>query len=79
MIIKSYFLTQHAKERMKERGISEIEIESAISDPEIIHPGIRGDINVTKTINNRKIKVSYIIERNMKKIITAMILSKKGK
>jgi len=75
MFRKDYILTDHAKERMQERGISESDLERVLRDPEIIHPGPRGDINLIKTINGKKIKVSYmdVSDKKKKKIITVMI------
>jgi hypothetical protein len=75
MSSKDYVLTNHAKDRMKDRGISEEELEMVLKDAEISHPGPRGDINLIKTISGRKIKVAYIQERKRKKIITVMVIS----
>ena len=72
---KEYFLTNHAKQRMLARGISESEIELVLKDAEIAHPGPHGDINATRTINKRRIRVSYIMEGKKKKVITAMVLT----
>jgi len=70
-----YILTNHARERMVSRGISESELELVLNDAEIQHPGPHGDINMIKTINGRKIKVSYVMAGKKKKVITAMIVS----
>lgn len=72
---KEYILTNHAKVRMRQRGISESDLELVLRDADVMHPGPHGDINAIKIINNRKIKISYVIERKKKKIITAMIMS----
>jgi len=72
---KDYILTNHAKERMLDRGISESELELVLEDAEIQHPGPRGDMNMIKTINGRKIKVSYVMVGKKKKIITVMIVN----
>ena len=71
---KDYILTDHAKERMRDRGISESDLESVLKDAEIKHPGPHGDINMIKTINKRRIKVSYVVEGKKKKIITVMVV-----
>jgi len=60
---------------MLARGISESEIELVLKDAEITHPGPPGDINATRTINKRRIRVSYIMEGKKKKVITAMVLA----
>jgi len=72
---KEYVLTNHARERMSDRGISEEEIELVLRNPEITHPGPCGDINAIRTISQRRIKVSYIMAGKKKRVITAMVLT----
>lgn len=75
MTSKDYVLTSHAKDRMKDRKISEEEVEMVLKNPEITHPGPRGDVNAIKTIKGRRIKVAYIPERKIKKVITVMVIA----
>ena len=75
MDIKDYILTSHARARMKERRISEEEINHVLSSPEITYPGKRGETNVIKTIKKgKRIRVTYITEGNKIIIVTAMVL-----
>jgi hypothetical protein len=45
-----------------------------LRDAEIKHPGPHGDMNMIKTINKRRIKVSYVMDGKKKKIITVMVV-----
>jgi len=45
MINKDYILTDHAKQRMKERSISVKDLEIALECPDISYKGKRGEIN----------------------------------
>jgi len=72
---KEYVLTNHAVSRMKERKISEEDINAVLDSPEITYPGKRGETNVIKTIKKgRRIRVTYVTEGNKIIIITAIIL-----
>ncbi len=76
MIRKDYILTNHAKLRMKERNISEKELEEVLKYADISYPGRRGVTNVIKEIKRgRKVRVTYVVERKKKIIITAMLIS----
>ena len=46
---KDYIITQHAKDRMNERGISEDELEKVLEDPEISYTGTKGEKKLEKT------------------------------
>ncbi len=71
---KDYTLTNHAKERMKERGITEEEIEEVLKDPEYSYPGARGEKNLVKTIERKKIRVVYRESPRRKIIITVLLV-----
>jgi len=74
MINKDYILTDHAKQRMKERSISVKDLEIALECPDIFFKGKRGEINVVKEIGKgKKIRVVYVFEGKKKIIITAML------
>jgi hypothetical protein len=74
MIIKGYFLTDHARRRMEERNISIKDLKTALECPDISYKGKRGEINVIKEIGkDKKIRVVYVVERKKKIIITAML------
>ena len=62
MIIKEYLLTEHAKQRMKERNISIKDLKDALERPNISYKGIRGEMNVVKKIGkDKKIRVVYVL------------------
>ena len=48
MINKDYILTDHAKQRMKERSISIKDLEVALEYPDISYKGKQEEINVVK-------------------------------
>ena len=73
MLQKDYILTNHAKERMKERGITEEEIEEVLKDPEYSYSGAKAEKNLVKTIKRKKIRVVYR-ERPRRKIIITVLL-----
>lgn len=75
MIRKDYILTNHARLRMKERNISEKELEEVLKSPDFSYPGRRGEINVVKDIKDgKKVRITYVMERKKKIIITAMLI-----
>jgi hypothetical protein len=74
MINKDYFLTDHAKQRMKERNISIKNLKDALNYPDITYKGKRGEINVVKQIGKDKgLRVVYALKGKKKVIITAML------
>ncbi len=76
MIIKDYILTNHAKLRMKERNISEKELERVLESPDISYPGTHGETNVAKEVEKGKnVRVTYVVKKKKKIIITAMLIN----
>ncbi len=76
MIIKDYILTNPAKIRMKERNISEKELERVLKSPDISYPGRRGETNVAKEVEKGKnVRVTYVVKKKKKIIITAMLIN----
>ena len=74
--MNKYILTRHAKERMRERNISEKEVEKALRNPDINYPGKSGEINTIKQIKeDKKIRVVYREEKMLKIIITAIVIN----
>ena len=74
MINKEYILTDHAKQRMKERNISVKDLKNALECPDISYTGKHGEINVIKEIGKaRNIRVVYVLKGKKKIIITAML------
>ena len=69
--MKLYF-SRHAKRQMKWRGISEEEVQSAISNPEETENSIKGRKNAFKHIGKKWIKVTFKEEADTITIVTAM-------
>lgn len=74
MIKKDYISTNHVKERMKERGVTEEEIEEVLKIPEYSYPGAKGEKNQVKTINGKKIRVVYKESPRRTIIITVLLM-----
>jgi hypothetical protein len=53
MASKDYFLTDHAKDRMRQRKISEDDTESIFKNPEMSYPGRHGETSVVGAIKGR--------------------------
>ena len=62
--------SNHAKKRMKQRGIEDWEIEHLIKYPSYIRKTFEGRREAVGEIRNRKIKIVFIMEENYIKIIT---------
>jgi len=61
---------------MRERNISEKEVEKALRNPDINYPGKSGEINTIKQIKeDKKIRVVYREEKMLKIIITAIVIN----
>ena len=67
-IVYSY----HAKKRMKQRGITELEIVQILKHPFYIKKSFEGTKEALGEINNRLIKIKFIEIENYIKIITVM-------
>ena len=59
MIGKAIKYDRHARQRMKWRMISQVEVEQTLKEPDKTEPTIEGRKNVFKAIGNRYIKVTY--------------------
>lgn len=64
--------SDHAKKRMKQRGITELEIEHVLKYPSYIKKSFEGTKEAFGEINNRAIKIKFIKIENYIKIITVM-------
>lgn len=62
--------SDHAKKRMKQRGIEEWEIEHLLKYPSYIRKSFEGRKEAVGEIRNRKIKIVFIKEDKYIKIIT---------
>lgn len=64
--------SDHAKNRMKQRGIEEWEVEHLLKNPSYIKKSIEGKKEFVGEIRNRKVKIITIQEENYIKIITVI-------
>ena len=75
MIIKDYILINHAKLRMKERNISEKELERVLESSDISYPGRRGETNVAKEVEKGKnVRVTYVVKKKVPLKICILVL-----
>lgn len=64
--------SDHAKKRMKQRGITELEVEHILKHPHYVKKSFEGTKEALGEVNNRQIKVKFIEIENYIKIITVM-------
>ena len=64
--------SDHAKKRMKQRGIEEWEIEHALKFPSYTKKLMDGKIEVLTNLRNREIKVIFIRKESYIKIVTVI-------
>jgi len=60
--MKRYRLTDHAKKRMKERGISVRYLESTLSHPDIVQPSFGNRKILVKFVRNKRLEVVAVEE-----------------
>ena len=64
--------SEHAKKRMKQRGITALEVEHILKYPAYIKKSFEGTKEAFGEVNNRQIKIKFIEIENYIKIITVM-------
>ena len=64
--------SDHAKKRMKQRGITELEVEHVLNYPFYIKKSFEGTKEAVGKVENRIIKIKFIEMENYIKIITVM-------
>ena len=64
--------SDHAKKRMKQRGIEEWEIEHLLEYPSYTRKSFEGRREAVGEIKNRKIKIIFIKEEKYIKIVTVI-------
>jgi hypothetical protein len=62
--------TEHARTRLKERGISEKDVQTAITSPDKTLPGYANKRVIQKKIKNKNLVVIFVSENKSKIIIT---------
>jgi len=56
--------TDHARARMKQRGITELEVELVLDKPNYVRKSFRGRFEALGEVKNREIKVEFEEVRN---------------
>ncbi len=64
--------TDHAKKRMRQRGITMLEVEHALTYPTSAQKGPDGKRRILGMVNNREVIVLFTDEENYIKVITVM-------
>ncbi len=67
---KKPIYTDHARDQMKDRGITKGEIKFCLNEPEITRPGDSGTLILTSHPNGRFIKI-VVLQKKPRLIITA--------
>ncbi len=67
---------RHAKKRMKDRKVSQEEVEIAMDNPDFSQPGVKKRTNVFKFVSGRYLRVTYKEESDHILIITVTIRKK---
>lgn len=70
-------LSPHAKKRLKIRQIAEVDVISALKNPDkILFNGDTGNFIAVKKINDKMLVVVYMIVGNIVRVVSAFITSK---
>ena len=64
--------SDHAKKRMRQRGISELEIKHIMEHPIYVKKSFDGTKEAAGEVRNRILKMKFIEKENYIKIITVM-------
>lgn len=64
--------SDHAKKRMKQRGMTDLEIEHVLEHPSYIKKSFEGTKEAFGVVNNRQVKIKFIKIENYIKVITVM-------
>ena len=62
--------SDHAKKRLRQRGISELEVKQILDHPDYIKKSFEGRKEAVGEVRNRLIKIEFIEKDNYLKIIT---------
>jgi len=74
--MKPIYYDRHAKRRMKDRGVSNEEIELSLKNSDFLNQSIKGRTNAFKFLNNRYLRVTFKEEPNRLYVITVTIRKK---
>lgn len=57
---------------MRERNVNRIEIQDVLSDPDVTTPGKRGKLNLWKTVDGRRLRVTILDTDTEVEVITVV-------
>jgi hypothetical protein len=75
-ILHLLVIDRHAKRRMKERKVTDKEIESVLENPDYSEKSIKQRYNAFKWLNGRYLRITYKEELDHTLVITAVIRKK---
>ena len=64
--------SDHARKRMKERGVEDWEVEQVLNSPEFTKKGFGGKREAVGYSRSRKIKAVFVREENYIKVVTVI-------
>jgi hypothetical protein len=67
---------RHAKRRMKDREVSQEEIELTLKNPDLLEQSIKGRTNAFNFLNDRYLRVTFKEEANRLYVITVTVRKK---
>lgn len=73
--MKAIRYTRHSKNRMRQHGITEGDIELCLQNPDQLEPS-RGKMNAWKRMDDRYLRVTFKDEKQETVIITAVLKKK---
>lgn len=65
--------SHHARQRMKEKSVTELEVKQTVLNPDVWYYGDYGEMNAIKDFGIKKIRVPYISSPDEIKIITVIL------
>ena len=65
--------SRHARDRMEQKSISELEVKQTVLNPDKWYYGEYGEINAVKDFGIKKVRIPYISNPNEIKIITVIL------
>ena len=70
--MKEVIYSSHSKKRMKQRGITSLEVEHVLEHPFYVKKSFEGIKEAVGKIQNREIKIEFVETESYIKIITVM-------
>jgi hypothetical protein len=74
--MKPFIYDRHAKRRMRERKVTEAEVELVLKNPDFFGKSIKERINVFKFLNGRYLRVTFKEEPDYFLVVTVVVRKK---